>query len=310
MKIPEFKTKRVFLEDIDLPCLFAKVKNSELPKVATRHIAKHKKDPICEIWVRGSNPKALTEWPKEMLGNLLEKEGLPAALEAGMREYETNKEEWPGYFEDNAETYGEIKQYGILPFLTMHTIVIDEIRRMMILGCHTEWDIHLSEHGIAIFFQDGKWHFRLGDYLSEYLGDVEEEGNEIRWELARPPGAVTDDSVTDASFIEGTWAFDAEEALALLKRIKASSREIKETLDLYAKLKYIIQPPLIIQSTGPLPVQQYQAEWLGCERRGEKVTISYRRKGAAKSDVEEFLYCNGILINLRCMVLKKVASPT
>jgi hypothetical protein len=152
MKIPEFKTKRVFLEDIDLPCLFAKVKNSELPKVATRHIAKHKKDPICEIWVRGSNPKALTEWPKEMLGNLLEKEGLPAALEAGMREYETNKEEWPGYFEDNAETYGEIKQYGILPFLTMHTIVIDEIRRMMILGCHTEWDIHLSEHGIAIFF--------------------------------------------------------------------------------------------------------------------------------------------------------------
>src|SRR5687767_9782709 len=152
MVIPEFKPKRVYLEGLDVPCLFAKVKNSELPGVAKRHLAKYKKDPVCEIWVRSTNPKELTAWPKEMLGNLIEKEGLPAALEEGMRDYETNKE-WPGYYKEDEETYGEIKQHGILPFLTMHTIVVDEIRRIIILGCHTEWDIHLCEHGIAIYLK-------------------------------------------------------------------------------------------------------------------------------------------------------------
>jgi hypothetical protein len=90
MKIPEFKPKRVFLEDIDVPCLFAKITNSESPKVATRHIAKYKEDPVCEIWVRSSNPKELTGWPKVILEQLLEKEGLTTALEEGMRDYETN----------------------------------------------------------------------------------------------------------------------------------------------------------------------------------------------------------------------------
>jgi hypothetical protein len=309
MTIPEFKPKRVYLEDIDVPCLLAKVKNSELPGVAKGHLAKYKKDPICEIWVRSTKPKELTEWPKQILGNLLEKEGLPAALEEGMREYETNQEAWPGYDEDDEENYGQIKQHGIVPLLTVNTIVVDEIRRIIILGCHTEWDIHLAEHGIAMFFKDGKWHFQLGDYLSEYMGDVEEEGNEIRWELARPLGAVSDDSMTDTSFIEGSWAFDAEEALALLKRIKASPGYIKETLEMYRKYKITIEPPSLIESRSPLPYPQEKYDWLGCERRGEKVTIRYHGKGCKEPIVREFLYYNGVLMGIDGLVLKKFVTP-
>jgi hypothetical protein len=306
MKIPEFKPKRVFLEDIDLPCFFAKVKNSELPKVAARHIAKYKKDPSCEIWVRSSNHKELTGWPKEMLEQLLEKEGLPAALEEGMRDYETNKA-WPGYFKEDEDNYNAIKEHGIVPLMTVDQIIVDEIRRTIILGCHTEWDIHLDEHGIALFWKDGVWRFELGDYLSDYAEEVDDEGRESRWEAVRPPCETTPDTVTDTSFIIGTWVLDADESLAFLKRMKASARTIKETLENCAGRRYEFAPPTFIQRGGN--GQRSESVCIGFERRGERITMKYKRPSMERNWQKEMYYCNGLLMELDGLAFRKVVTP-
>jgi hypothetical protein len=50
MKLPKFKPSAVFVEDIRLPCLVAKVPNSKLPGVGARHIAEFKEDPKCGIY--------------------------------------------------------------------------------------------------------------------------------------------------------------------------------------------------------------------------------------------------------------------
>jgi hypothetical protein len=184
-----------------------------------------------------------------MLEQLLEKEGLPAALEEGMRDYETNKA-WPGYFKDDEDNYNAIKEHGIVPLMTVDQIIVDGVRRTIILGCHTEWDIHLDEHGIALFWKDGVWRFELGDYLSDYAEEVDDEGRENRWEAVRPPCEITPDTVTDTSFIFGTWVLDADESLAFLKRMKASTRTIKETLENCAGRRYEFAPTTFIHRGG------------------------------------------------------------
>lgn len=53
MKIPEFNRTEDFLGYVDIPCLFAKVKNSELPGVAFRHIAECDDDSGCKVYLHG-----------------------------------------------------------------------------------------------------------------------------------------------------------------------------------------------------------------------------------------------------------------
>ena len=91
MKIPDFRATRNFFGEISVPCLVAKMKNSELPKVATRHIIAYKKDPSCRIYLRSAKAREISKWQKEMLAHLFEKEQLPAVLGEGMKEYETAK---------------------------------------------------------------------------------------------------------------------------------------------------------------------------------------------------------------------------
>jgi integrase len=51
---------------------------------------------------------------------------------------------------------------------------------------------------------------------------VDEEGQESRWAMIRPPGPITPESETDIAPIFGFWGFDAEETKALLDRMKVT----------------------------------------------------------------------------------------
>jgi hypothetical protein len=304
MKLPDFRRRNQFLDDIDIPCLVAKVKNSTLPKVASLHIVKYKKDPVCEILVRSSSTKELSGWPKEVLQELLEQEKLAFALEEGMKEYESSSA-WPGYFKEDAQNYGDIKTHGIVPHMTVEAIVVDEIKREVILVCDTEWDVHLSEHGIAISLRDGRWRFNYEDYLSEYQGDVEDGEAERLWSMARLPGESKGEDETDTSFIFGTWEFDANESRALLERMRCSQKVIEEAGTNYARVQYHISQVTYRQITGPQPTQQWNYVFVGCDRRGEQVVIRFKDVHRKEVYSEIFYYQNGLLMNLDGLVLRR-----
>jgi hypothetical protein len=111
MKIPVFKSSKRFLQEFDLPCLVAKLKNSKLTGVAARHIAESKDDPTCVIYLRGEDPKKISSWQREILEQLFLKAGLAAAIEEALSEYGKDPNAYC-----SKEERREIKKYGFAPF--------------------------------------------------------------------------------------------------------------------------------------------------------------------------------------------------
>lgn len=87
MKAPEFNSSDKFLEEYDVPCLIAEVKNSKLPGVATRYIAEFKEDPTCTIYLRGKNHKEISAWQQKTLEQFFDQEELASTIAKVMKEY-------------------------------------------------------------------------------------------------------------------------------------------------------------------------------------------------------------------------------
>jgi hypothetical protein len=170
MKIPEFKPSKRFLGDIKLPCLVAKVKNSELG-VASECLRAYAHNPECHIFLRGNDPFMISPWQRKILDSLFDKEGLRAAIDEGMKEYEASG----GYVGLDKKELRKVKNQGFSPFLTIATIGIDEIAQEAVIYCKPDFDIHLDEHGLTIFLKEGRWHSEDGDYYARYYASVDEQ---------------------------------------------------------------------------------------------------------------------------------------
>jgi hypothetical protein len=170
MKIPEFKPSKLFLGDIKLPCLVAEVTNSELG-VASECIRVYAHNPACHIFLRGNDPFKISPWQRKILDSLLDQEGLRAAIDEAMKEYETRG----GYVGLGKKELQKIKSQGFSPFLTIATIAIDEFAQEVVIYCKPDFDIHLDEHGLTIFLEGGRWHSADGDYYGSYSASIEEQ---------------------------------------------------------------------------------------------------------------------------------------
>ena len=280
MKLPEFKPKRVFLNDIDVPCLYAKVKNSKLPGIASRHVAESKQDPICEIYLLGKKPE-MSGWHREILGQLLEEKGLPAAVEQAMREYETDPK-WAGegYIHLAPEDQQRIRRHGIVPYVTVSTIVLDDIRREVLICAGNALDGNLEEHGICIHLRKGRWRFGYGDYFSRYLQRYEKErprkslslGDEA-WERLFPKAPPGTEVVTEAGFLYGTWALDERASKKMLNRMGRTIEQIDSCLTFQSFSSYRFSATTFEYSQLDVPL--LSAKFVGCERIGNRVTIRY-----------------------------------
>ena len=172
MEIPKFRKRLTFMDDISAPCLKATLPNSSVPNLAAREIKKRMEDPDFEILLRAKDPSRITPWQNEMLERLLKKGGLAEAIEQGMKDYKTERgDEYLDYEKRNWE---DIERNGVLPHIVLSAVVIDDIRREVILQLNTSVDIHLEEHGAAIYLKDGQWKFDT-DYVYDYMGEVEDE---------------------------------------------------------------------------------------------------------------------------------------
>jgi hypothetical protein len=314
MKIPEFKPSKSFLGDIRLACLVAKLKNSDLPKVAARHIATTKKDPPCKIYLRCSKANEISAWQREMLERLFVKEKLPSFLEEGMKEYETGKD-WEGYDQNDTETYQDIRRYGIVPFLTLHEIVIDDVTKEVIISANTDWDGHLDEHGITIYLSEGKWRFDLGDRQYDYYSGIESEVTKARMAKVFPDILSNRSESDDTKFIFGTWNYDEKAAVEIYKKFKWTKSKIDDEIKCYEGMRLIISPDqmqrIIRNDHGS---SYFEARFVRCERRGNVIKIFYERKYAKgmRLDVGSYdcYYTGDVMvdINFNGEILKRVSA--
>ncbi len=232
MKIPEFNRTDDFLGYVDIPCLLAKVKNSELPGVAFRHIAECEEDPDCKIYLRGRKLEKLSPWQQEILTKLFEKDGLAAAVTEAMKEYETSPK-WAGegYVHLAVEDRQKIKEHGIAPYITISVIVIDEVRRKVILRADTVIDGNLDEHGISIFLSKERWRFEYADYFVNYqavLGNdspdtqeqLQRERRQQKWVVLFPPAPPEIPLEHDHSILYGRWELDVVETNKLREQLE------------------------------------------------------------------------------------------
>ncbi|NOS71345.1 MAG: hypothetical protein HOP33_15605 [Verrucomicrobia bacterium] len=279
MRIPAFKQSDRFLGEFDLCCLVATIKNSKLPGVASRHIAEYKEDPPCNIYLRGKDPKKISAWQREMLEQLFEKEGFTTAMAEGMKKYQTNCGR-DFYSQFNEEDRHHIKEHGILPFLTIEHIVIDDIgRKVLISADKNDGDLH--EHGITICLRNGRWGFEDGDYFSRYSSAFEKNrifdeevlaANRLiewqkRWDVVFPFAAPETHVEANGALLYGVWHIDLRATTKLLKQMGAPNDEIRNV------------PTVIAQKVG-LYFSRTKSEFL---RSGyttsESIVVGYKRKG-------------------------------
>jgi len=300
MKIPEFKPSKHYLRDINLSCLAATVKNSELPTIAARHISEFKSDPKCEIYLRGKDPKKISVWQQEMLALLFEKDGLSDAVVKGMKE--CNNVSTGGYDYDDLEEseIQQIKQRGIEAFIMISMIAIDEITQEVIIKSYTIFDCVLDEHGMVFVLRDGRWCFEEGDYLIRVMGTFLEEQEQKKkqklektWESVFPrpdPGVL---ATNDASNLFGVWRYNEDETARVRKLLGLSPREVKEAHSSGASLGWFFsQTTSESLSNGEnacLRSVQY-------ERRGNWVTVTFPEHKASALGTPEEYWCDGKLL--------------
>lgn len=173
MNIPKFRRTRSFLDGLEVPCLKATMPHSTVPKLAAKRIEEDPDEPDCKIYLRAEDPAQITSWQQEMLERLFTREELPKAIEQGMQEFISELDP-DDLEEEEEEAMAIVKKDGVLPLLGLRAVVIDDMKREVILRLVTDSFVHLEEHGIIIYLKENAWKFDP-DHIYDYLGGVEDE---------------------------------------------------------------------------------------------------------------------------------------
>jgi hypothetical protein len=292
MTLPEFTRLNRFLDQFDLPCLCVKVKNSQLPGIASRHIIEFEEDPDCDIYLRGRKPEKISPWQQEILERLFNKEGLATAVTEAMKEYETSSK-WGGnnYAELAEEDRQKIRQYGIAAYITVSAIVIDEVNRKVILRADTIIDGNLDEHGITIFLSKERWRFDTANYFIRYEANVADSEElwtwqvaEKKWDTLYPPGEPGETGEAAAGPLVGTWDLNVPESKALLKRLGAPTLQIDHVIPSWEGTGIAISREFLRNFAwdGPRPFEG-RFRVLRCDQRGNRFTLQLRYEARTRS---------------------------
>lgn len=279
MKIPEFKPSKKFLGEYDLPCLVAEIKNSDVPGLATQHIAQFKENPKMEIHLRAKEAGKISAWMQKLLDVLFAKDGLTAAVVEGIKELPSDNFD---HFDGEEGRF--IKKHGYAPYVFVKQVVIDEVARkvFMTIGDGDGMDV-FAEHGGVILMQGVRWHFEDGDYYSDYTGSLEKHRidpelakrtqQKIKLDALFPPPAIDEPVEKDCSRIYGRWEVDLGETNKLLESLGAPPDPAPSLLRGYF---YIFSETFMESSSGN--------KTISLERRGNWITIK---------NSKEQLWCDG-----------------
>lgn len=337
MSIPKFKRSKRFLDKFELPCLFAKIKNSKLPGVATRYIAEFKEDPACAIYLRGKNHKEISGWQKKMLEQLFEQEGLATTIAQVMKAYE-KQEGKEAYNLCDAKELNAFKKHGIVPFMTISTIVIDDITKEVIIDAGCDPAPHFSEHGLNIYLRNGRWRFDDADYFFDFQSQFEDhrettpeelkdaqsaeilkmaaEAQDVfsglqsqakQWEKIFPLPRPRTPAETDPAFLFGDWEFDARKTAQVMKQLGQKKSEIQCQIEGQTDLGrvfYRFSPKYIsLLVDGDQTSRDF---FCGCQCCGKRVKILYRIKGGENILTSEHWYDGEFLVDQSGLAYRRV----
>lgn len=261
-----------------------------------------------------------------------------------MREYETSTE-WGGrnYARLSKKDRAKTRKFRVAPCILLPGIVIDELRREVILCGQTILDGNLDALGISICRNTSRWHSDTADCSARCRGSLEAsypaaarklqaaQAAEISsmeaelaaafesfsraedaWEALFPPDprAPVD---TNPSFLYGDWQFDKAKTARVLKRLGGDPALIAANLEHQlekGRSVYRILPGVIaLLVDGRLACED---EFCGCKRRGNRVTIRSRiAHGRKRVPVTMNYWCDGrFLIDKAGSAYKRLRFPT
>ncbi|MDB6028312.1 MAG: hypothetical protein JWM68_4535 [Verrucomicrobiales bacterium] len=299
MKIPKFEVSEYYLDEIELTCLVAKVPSGSVPKLGSV-VSKKRKDSVFEVYVRGKESKKLSQWSTQMLQRLFQKEELLVAVEKGMKEYDTSGE-FEGY-DKKADAYKEIKRNGIFGLLALERIVLDDIKKQVIICLSTIADMNLEEHGINIYLESGQWRFEHGDYIIEYLNSIQSDNVPVvEFQLENDhTTAVT--HTTDALY--GVWEFDEKGTVSLLSRLGRSKFDIQQVIYALPLLQYKISKSRLEFRTNASNAMALQC--VSVEFKGAHVILKLRHSSSPQVLTWNLYLQNNLLLDPeRGVALKK-----
>jgi len=286
MEIPQFGRSLTFTDDIPLPCLKATLPNSAIPKLAARHIEERLEDPAFEIFLLAKDPSKISSWQRGMLERLFQKGELAAAIENGMKEYRSERDE-ADFVDYERRGWEDVQRNGALPHVELSRVVIDDIQREVHVRFGTTIDGHLEEHGAGVYFKAGKWTFDI-DYFYDYLSEAENGEYKVPPDFdEEEPERTPQQHPTscDTGFLVGTWVFDAEAEKARLRAKGETDEEIGPWLAEFEHRRFQISGKRFLwwYRYGRLRKPD-ENEIVGCVREGKKVTLKIRELKATKVD--------------------------
>jgi hypothetical protein len=294
MEIPEFITSDTFLHGVPIRCLKATARNGSLPGgLAARHIADSKTDPEFPVYLRGTEVCGISDWQQGVLDHLFKREGLPIAVQEGMKALEHSV--FGAY-----EAEREVQVHGMLPFLYILSVVIDEVRSEVIISLDTEKGFKPHEREIVLYRPREAWKFDDGDYIDRYLTEVavDEFMKQMGDGDVKSPTDADGVSISDPSVLYGQWLFD-ETSTAEIDRLSRGAADEAESFASLRGLTYEFSTGRLrsyvdwhVNFKGALwsflgraflrlsgQKVPRDCEYLGCEVQGNRVTISTKEVG-------------------------------
>ncbi|MBA4149912.1 MAG: hypothetical protein H0X66_17510 [Verrucomicrobia bacterium] len=283
----------------------ATLQNSTVPGLATHHFKNSGKALSFTVFLRGKSNDQISKWQQQIVERLFEKSELPTAIQQGMNEYEMQVLE-DGFDGDEEEAvWNEIKKNGVLPYVILLALVVDELEREVILSLASDLDGNIEEHGIAISLRRGRWRFHHSDYLAQYCGRVDAEEKEKLWKQ-RQEIIGTPEWEPSPKTMYGTWVFDDTEAKRLFAELKLPKSEIRRNLKDGKEFRLELSSGRLVWVNSALPGE---FELLGFEKLGDIVKIKFQNippNRPAKGQME-FKYYNGRLVALNAgLVFRKI----
>lgn len=256
MKIPIFKPSRLFVNGVRERCLVAKLKASQIPSLGRLHMRATGDEPEFSVFLRGPKPSKASAWQVAILKRLFAEEELLKAIKQGMNDYEKS-----GGFED-ATTRRHIKANGILAYLRLTDIIIDEFKQEILLCLSAELE-DLGEHAIVIHGGGSDWKFDNDNYLSNYV-------NEFGVEPVKQACGQNAFS-TDPSLLYGKWVVDEEATVALMLKRGVVRKQIQPELTNLRGLGYVFAKGKF-HATGKFG--ERKSQYVGCKLKGSRLEVN------------------------------------
>jgi hypothetical protein len=295
LKVPLFKSSRCFLDNYDIPCLVAELKNSDVPGLARTYIKTTGKDPVFDVYLRVKESKKRSTWMQTKLNQLFKQDGLTAAVAEGIKELPDNSFDFMG------EDRRDIRAHGFYSYVYIQYVVIDEIRRKVLIGINDTF--LFIEHGGLIYLKAGRWH--LGDaddyityaaafdnhWITKEIDSSSDQQFEREWDALFPPPAKKIPVESDATILCGVWEINEGETLKLVKRLKCQSGEITaQEMMIAHKIGLWFSTEAMEELSAGYTVSK--STIISCERRGNWFALQVRTKGE-ETISEPIYWCDG-----------------